>query len=229
MKYAYDLHIHSVLSPCADVLMTPNNIFNMAKLKRLDIISITDHNSLKQLSTCFELSKSYDMLFIPGVEITVSENFDVLCYFKQINDALAFDQLLEKYIVKQEIKNHNFKEQDIMDIDDEIVGVYPYALSEPLRLSIYELIELLNPYEHLLVFAHVDRKKRSGKAFIDLIEHDAIEINHLENQSLFKTNKTILFNSDAHQITDILERTKDNIISLDKLDIDSFFKYFNHD
>ena len=33
MKIYYDLHIHSVLSPCADDLMTPNHIVLMAKLK----------------------------------------------------------------------------------------------------------------------------------------------------------------------------------------------------
>ena len=30
MKYYYDLHLHSCLSPCGDIDMTPNNIVNMA-------------------------------------------------------------------------------------------------------------------------------------------------------------------------------------------------------
>ena len=47
-KMYYDLHIHSALSPCGDDLMTINNIFNMAYIKGLDLIAITDHNSLKQ-------------------------------------------------------------------------------------------------------------------------------------------------------------------------------------
>ena len=40
----YDLHIHSALSPCSDDDMTLNNIVNMACLKELDLIAITDHN-----------------------------------------------------------------------------------------------------------------------------------------------------------------------------------------
>ena len=44
----YDLHIHSALSPCSDDTMTIHNIFNMAYIKGLDLIAITDHNSLKQ-------------------------------------------------------------------------------------------------------------------------------------------------------------------------------------
>jgi len=58
MKFFYDLHIHSVLSPCADRLMTPNNIFNMANLKGLNIIAVTDHNSMKQLPVLSEIAES---------------------------------------------------------------------------------------------------------------------------------------------------------------------------
>ncbi|HOT21679.1 MAG TPA: PHP domain-containing protein, partial [Sedimentibacter sp.] len=45
MKFYYDLHIHSDLSPCSACDMTPNNIINMSLIKGLDIISVTDHNS----------------------------------------------------------------------------------------------------------------------------------------------------------------------------------------
>ena len=44
-KYYYDLHMHSCLSPCGDMDMTPNNIVNMAKLLGLDVIALTDHNT----------------------------------------------------------------------------------------------------------------------------------------------------------------------------------------
>lgn len=226
MKYAYDLHIHSVLSPCADVLMTPNNIFNMAKLKKLDIISVTDHNSLKQIPVCAKLSKSYDLLFIPGVEITVSEGFDVLCYFKHVDDAMTFDLIIEQYNVRKISNNPYLKAQEIMNINDEVIDIYPYDLSTPLKLSIYKLKDLLMPFEHLLVFAHIDRKLRSGSAYLESIQPNAIELSNFNHK---KQDKLYVFNSDAHQITDILERTKDNMISLDKLDINDFFNYFRHD
>ena len=38
MKLAADLHIHSCISPCADMSMTPNNVVNMAYLKGLDVM-----------------------------------------------------------------------------------------------------------------------------------------------------------------------------------------------
>lgn len=46
-ELAYDLHIHSCLSPCGDDDMTPANIAGMAALKGLDAVALTDHNSCK--------------------------------------------------------------------------------------------------------------------------------------------------------------------------------------
>ena len=40
-----DLHIHSCLSPCADDDMTPWNLVGMARVKGLDVIALTDHNT----------------------------------------------------------------------------------------------------------------------------------------------------------------------------------------
>ena len=78
MRYFYDLHIHTALSPCADVLMSPNNILNMAMLKDLNIIAVTDHNSCLQLDVVKELIESYEMLVIPGVEVEVIEKYHVV-------------------------------------------------------------------------------------------------------------------------------------------------------
>ena len=85
MKLFYDFHIHSALSPCAENEMTPNNIVNMALLKDLDIISITDHNSIKNLEAFDFLTKSLDLLFVPGIEIQTSEDIHVICLFKTIH------------------------------------------------------------------------------------------------------------------------------------------------
>ncbi|MCV2232781.1 PHP domain-containing protein [Paracholeplasma manati] len=225
MTYAYDLHIHSVLSPCGDVLMTPNNIFNMATLKGLDIIAITDHNSLKQLKVCHELSQSYDLLFIPGVEITVKEDFDVLCYFKHIDDALAFDLLLEQALPKIMNQPEQFGEQYICDIHDDFVAEAPYLLINPIEWTLQELIENLKAFPHILIYAHLDKKSRSGKDYVDRYTLDGIEFINPE----LKQAKNHFKNSDAHQIIDISERTEHNQIELDELTIEAFFRYFHHD
>lgn len=224
MRYSYDIHIHTVLSPCADVLMTPNNIFNMASLKGLDIIAITDHNSTKQLSICYELSKSYDMLFIPGVEITVKEDFDVLCYFKHIDDAISFDKILETYRQKNIFDHEVMGNQEIVNIHDEVISEYPYLLIEPLNLRLKELLYILQDFEHVLIYAHIDRDHRSGINYINTYPLDGIEYRNLKNN---EKQHIVLKNSDAHQIIDILEKGDNEGMILEDLSMDSFFKYFS--
>jgi 3',5'-nucleoside bisphosphate phosphatase len=232
MTYYYDLHIHSVLSPCADELMTPNNIFNMAHLKGLHIISVTDHNTLKQIKVCQEISESYDMLFIPGVEIAVKEGVHILCYFKHIEDALSYDTYLETFIHKQGYDKCIYKDQEMMDIYDEVISIYPFDLSPLLDLTIEQLILSLSSYEHILVYAHADRKKHGAMPYVEQRPLDGVEFTkHVPTEILSKaeaSGQKILFNSDAHTITEILECTKQNKIELESLTIDAFFAYFNH-
>jgi PHP family Zn ribbon phosphoesterase len=232
MKYAYDLHIHSCLSACADDLMSPNNIFNMANLKKLNIISITDHNTTKHMPIYQELSESYDMLFIPGVEITVKEGFHVLCYFKSFSDAITFDQVLEQNSIRRPYDKETYGYQQIMNIYDEEIDQVDYLLSAPLKLSLTDLMEALKPYEHILIYAHIDRDRQSGLPFIHQIKLHGVELSsHVDSNFTSKHNLhdyLILNNSDAHQIIDILEPSIKNQMTLESLNIDAFFRYFNH-
>lgn len=222
MIYHYDLHIHSVLSPCADELMTPNNIFNMAMLKNLDIIAITDHNSMKQLTVCNELSKSYDLLFVPGVELTLSEGIDVLVYFKSMNQALSFDTMIEPLLKKTHFDESYYGTQEIMDINDQTIYNYPYLLIEPLRLSMKDLNDLLRHYDTFVVVPHIERQP---SCVTELFKH--INIHAVETKD-DKSRYRIVHNSDAHQLFDINEVNDNNEIPLESLTLDALFAYFNH-
>ena len=67
MAYFADLHIHSCLSPCGDDDMTPANIAGMAKIKGLDIIAVTDHNSARNLPAVEKCCEAYGLLLLPGM------------------------------------------------------------------------------------------------------------------------------------------------------------------
>ena len=221
MKYYYDMHIHSCLSGCADVLNSPNNILNMAYIKKLDIISVTDHNSLKQVPILYEIAKSYNLIFIPGVEITVNEGFHVLVYLKKIDDVLKLDAFLEKHLIKEELDLKKYNKQVITDIYDNEESSYPYLLSNPIDLGIKELIEYLKEYDHLLFFAHIDKRLYSGKKYLDDVEIDGVEV---MNKDYNFSYKNIIHNSDAHTLIHINEQ--DNYLELDELSIDALFEYF---
>ena len=224
--------MHSILSPCADELMTPNNILNMAMLKGLDFLAVTDHNTTKQLKVFKELEDSYDFIFIPGVEVTVKENFDVLCLFKSFSDALIFDKFLEANL---DGEWGVFKESDqvITDIYDIEFETFNTPLTST-KIPYKDLVKETRELDGLIVLCHIDRSSRSALNVYNLadLEFDAIEISqYLKDQFLEKhpeLNKyRILFNSDAHTLLSISE--KEYSFELEGKNIESFFKYMRGD
>lgn len=229
MIYHYDLHIHSVLSPCADCLMTPNNILNMAMLKGLDIISITDHNSLKQLPVLFELAKSYDFLLIPGVEVTLITKEHLLIYFKTLEDAMRFDQVLDQY--RPFIKN-NYGLASTTDMEDFVTETYPFISSEPMNLDYQGLLNLLKPYEYRIVLAHIDRPHSNIIERLDHYQMNGIELTSCDELKITHYGLSryfIFYNSDAHDLLQISEAKKHNTIELESLSIDAFFRYLQNE
>lgn len=100
MKVAVDLHIHTALSPCADKDMTPNNIVNMACLKGLDAIAITDHNSCMNVRAVMSCGEEKDLLVIPGMEVETREEVHVICLFETPEDAEWLQEILNFYRLK---------------------------------------------------------------------------------------------------------------------------------
>ena len=87
----YDFHIHSCLSPCGDDEMTPANLVGMAKVKGLDVIALTDHNSCRNCPAAIVHGEQYGITVIPGMELCTVEEVHVICLFPDLPSALAFD------------------------------------------------------------------------------------------------------------------------------------------
>lgn len=226
MKLFYDLHIHSILSPCADELMTPNNVLNMAMLKGLDIVAITDHNSTRQLPTIRQLEDSYDFLYIPAVEVTVKENFDVLCYFQTYEDAATFDQFLQVHLDGQ-WKNFSETDQVVTDVYDIEIDTVEKPLTHT-NISYKDLVARVRKLDGCIVLAHIDRPSQTPLDVYSLeeLEFDGIEIQNtevfLEEHPSAKQYK-IFHSSDAHSLPMISEKT--NYIDLKEKSIDAFFDF----
>ena len=98
MKVYYDLHIHSALSPCGDDDMTPNNIVNMAKLSGLDIIAVTDHNSVGNCASALAVGKEVGLTVLCGMELETSEEVHMLSLFPSIEKAEEMEKILKSHL-----------------------------------------------------------------------------------------------------------------------------------
>lgn len=81
MKSKIDLHTHTYYS---DGFYSPKELILKAKEKGIDLISITDHDSINSLDEALEAGKKHGVEVIPGVEISTDisdREIHILGYF----------------------------------------------------------------------------------------------------------------------------------------------------
>ena len=194
----------------------------MAYIKGLDLIAITDHNSLKQQRYLKEITKG-KIAFLYGVEISSVEGVHILVYFNDYNSVILADKFIDDYLIRVDNDINYFGHQLIFDQNDQIVSEYPYLLISYLRVSLEKIIEFVYSIDGRVVLAHVLNK---ANGIIDTLgfinedlKFDGIEIRNIKDKDLVLDSHpfikdTIWFiNSDSHSLVDINER-------VNKLDFD---------
>lgn len=208
MKLHYDLHIHSALSPCADDDMTPNNIVNMALLKELDVIALTDHNTAGNLKPTAALAARSGLLFIPGMEVQTREDIHVLCLFETLTSAMAFDDALDAHRMHFPHRPERFGRQLLLDQEDQLLGEHPDSLLFSLTIGFETLHALTAAFSGLFIPAHIGRASFSVLSQLGFLPADSgittVEINGDLDRSPY-LGYHILTNSDAHRLGNIQE------------------------
>ncbi len=227
MRLYYDFHIHSALSPCADVDMTPCNIANMAALKGLDAISVCDHNSGANLRAAAAAAEAAGVLFLPGIELTTAEEVHLLAYFKDLDAACALGEAM--YAALPDVPNNEafFGIQLVMGENDEITGNQEKLLLSALPYSLEECVEMIRRHGGAAVPAHINRESNSILANLGFmpktVRFRAIEtVKQFDTPGVDLTSYTVLHSSDAHQLCDISE--KDNFLIVKKPTIHNIFE-----
>ncbi len=210
MKYYYDLHIHSDLSPCGSNDMTPNNIINMSLIKGLNIISVTDHNTTLNLPAVIKTGNKAGLKVIPGIEVTTKEEVHVLCYFKSLDNAMEFGSII--YDSLPNIKNNSdiFGEQNIYNSKDEITGSLEKLLINASSYTIEDIYSIVKKYNGVMIPAHINKINNSILGVLGFmpfnLQIDFVEVYQkapINNKIIEKYN--VLYNSDAHQLIVISE------------------------
>jgi len=81
-----DLHIHTSAS---DGTNSPREVVRLAAAARLDVVAITDHDTVDGIPDAVHAGSDYDVTVIPGVEVSTSfgdEEVHVLGYYVDPND-----------------------------------------------------------------------------------------------------------------------------------------------
>ena len=211
--YRADLHIHTVLSPCGDLDMSPVNIIERAKEKQLDIIGIADHNSTKNCKVIRELGKQQGLYVLCGAEVTTKEEVHCLAFFEKYKQLDQFQCFIDKHLPFVQNKPGAFGYQAVVDENDQILEQIESLLITGLDAGIEEVEEKVHELEGLFIPAHIDRPYNSLIGQLGLIppdlNADAFEVFRTSNPKELKNiytilqDKTLLKNSDAHYLHDI--------------------------
>jgi PHP family Zn ribbon phosphoesterase len=219
---AYDFHIHTALSPCADDDMTPNNIVNMSFLNSLGAIAITDHNSTLNCRAVSEAGAARGIIVVPGMELTSAEEIHVLCLFPDVAAAERFGALVRARL--PEIKNRKdiFGRQLVIDSRDEITGEEDILLSNAASIPLWEIADTLKPYGGIPILAHIDRSSNGVLAVLGDIDADMgfslAEVSKNADRAYYEKRFPFLHfltDSDAHRLWEISEKEKTNEIDGD--------------
>ena len=216
-SYRCDLHIHSCLSPCGDDDMTPGNIVGMSLLNGLQIVALTDHNSVKNCPAFFKIAKANGIIPIAGMELTTSEDVHAVCLFRTLDDALSFGEFVESR--RFPIKNNPdiFGKQLIVDENDEVCGEEENLLINAVNISLDEAFDEVIKRNGVCYPAHIDRNSNGIIAMLGDFPPEpkftAFELNDeasldncLKRFSVLNERKLVhVASSDAHYLTDISE------------------------
>lgn len=212
---SFDLHIHSTLSPCGSLEMSPINIIAKAKEVGLHVISITDHNMVENCLYANEIGKKLGITVLFGMELQTLEEIHLLAFFDTYNLALAFQEKI--YSLLPDIQNDAdyFGDQVVVNEDNEIVRIEDRLLLNSAQISITDAAAWIKNHGGLCIPSHVDSPTFSIISQLGYMPEDlpcdALEVRNNENVAEllpFIMRKDIPFVSfsDAHYLVDIGKR-----------------------
>ena len=208
-----DLHIHTVLSPCGDIEMTPANIVRRALEMGLGIIGITDHNSTLHTKEVRRIGEREGIFVMCGAEITTKEEVHVLAF---VDGDEAIDKL-QMFISENIAKIANdpdfFGYQLVVNENEEVVYEEDNLLISAINKSIDEVGEFVHSLGGIFIPAHIDKSQNSLLSQLGFIPPhlmvDALEVSPICNFGDFMTKNSYLSkykfirSSDAHYLPDV--------------------------
>ena len=212
MRIFCDLHIHSCLSPCGDMLMTPNNIVGMAFIKQLDAIAVCDHNTARNLPAVKEAADMMGVLLLPGMELTTREEAHMLCYFPDVESCCAFSDVVYQHLPPMDNRPEFFGRQVVMNGQDEEIAEEERLLISALDLSFEACEKLIHRHGGLCVPAHINRGSNGVLNALGFLpggaRYDALEVSDaVAMPPMDLSAYRLLRSSDAHYLENILEPT----------------------
>jgi PHP family Zn ribbon phosphoesterase len=224
MSLLADFHNHSCLSPCGSLDLSPRVLADLAALKGVNVLALTDHNSSLNCPAFAKVCPPRSILPLFGLEATTQEEIHILCIFTNLQASLDFSEYA--YTLLMPFPNDPAKtgDQVYVDEDDNIEGEAEYYLVNPLDISVDSIGEKVLEYGGIVIPAHVERPAFSMISQLGVIvpgPWEALELTRLppmvNGQPLDTLGYPLITSSDAHYPEHVGRRPFELDITMEEL------------
>ncbi len=212
-----DLHIHTVLSGCAEVEMIPPLILRQAQQLGLSMIAITDHNACHNAEAVIQASAGSGIHVLPGMELQSKEEVHLLCLFDTVRQCRELQDQVFRRLPPLANKEEVFGAQYVTDPTGEWVRTEERFLAGAVNIGMEEAIAQVHSIGGMVIPAHVDRPSFSLLSNLGRVP-DSLKVQALEVTPLFVPDVglkkgpqlkawCLIVNGDAHRLREIQNRT----------------------
>lgn len=208
-----DLHVHTVLSPCAGYQMVPELIVARARECGLNMLAITDHNSGENAIAVMSAATESGVAILPGMEVESREGVHILTIFDTAASLAQWQAQVYASLPDRENDERAFGAQLIVDAEGNLVSVNRRLLITSVDLKIDDIVEMVRECGGISIPSHVDRPSNGLLGVLGLIpeglEVPAMEISpRLTPERAVEmypalAGRTLVRSSDAHALGEI--------------------------
>jgi 3',5'-nucleoside bisphosphate phosphatase len=217
-QFTADLHVHTVLSPCAEVEMIPPLIVRQALARGLNLLAVTDHNAAANCAAVIQAAQNTGLAVLPGMEVQTVEEVHILCLFNTIEQALTWQGTIFDHLPDQANAEDVFGAQYVVDAEGEYVRTETRLLQTATDLPLEEVLRRVKALGGLAIPAHIDRPSYSLLANLGFVPPGlaapAFEIFRLTDPAAARARwpdlapYPLIRSGDAHRLSEITPALK---------------------
>lgn len=227
-----DLHIHTVLSPCAELEMGATEIVERCRSEGIALIAVTDHNHVANFRAVRDAAEGNPVV-LPGMEVQSMEDIHVVLIFRDEESATSYKEWLWQKMPPIKNKEEKFGYQLIIDKNNEVLGQEEILLIQGVQRTVDEIASEGKKRGAIVLLAHIDRPAFSYQAVLGPVSDDfvcdGLELSPNVSHKTFAEWKAsyparrLIRSSDSHKL-DSISRSRCTPMKLKELSFDEVFK-----
>lgn len=154
--YRCNLHMHTCLSPCAELDMYPSSIVKESVVQGLDVIAICDHNSSENVQYVIKAASGTGLVVIPGMELCTREEVHLVAIFENLEELASLQEAVYDQLDGTNDEDA-FGIQAVVNEAGEVEGFNEHLLIGATGISLNRAVDLVHSLGGLVIASHIDR------------------------------------------------------------------------